>query len=107
MDENFDCIACCQINSYNSKTLPLYCPANHHKFCKALNLEKILDTNGSLSKEFIAYLKQFDQKSICLINYRYPIDSTYVCADFIQYNCKQFLILQKVGNKKIYVGNAY
>lgn len=94
------CIGCCQINSQNSKTLPLICPRINMP-CMAIEPKYLMP---KISEEMVTFLGEVNKDSEKV---RIPIDCKYIDQDFVKTRCSAFSDLAKQGNKTIYTMQAY
>lgn len=94
------CVGCCQINSQNSKTLPLICPQINMP-CMAIDPKYLIP---KISEEMVIFLGEVNKDSEKV---RIPIDCKYIDQDFVKTRCSAFTDLAKQGNKTIYTMQAY
>lgn len=94
------CVTCCQVNSQNSKTLPLVCPKINMP-CLAIDPKYIIP---KISEEMVIFLSEFNEGNG---KARIPIDCKYIDSDFVKTRCNAFTELSKLGNKTIYTMKAY
>lgn len=108
MNNNVDyiqiCVACCQINKYNEKTLPFICPRTNMP-CFAIKPDK-LDSPEKINN-LILYLKQLNPNEDDSENFRIPINCDCIDQYFVQTRCSAFEDLLKQGNTTILTMDAY